>query len=196
MSNSTTLFNIENVVSINEILKNVINTATRIDLVAFNAVLVAKRAGIESVGFHVVAHELRSFGKTIEKEMMILGVLIQKLVQHIANVNKLKKSLLLLDRASFQSDQAHLAIQDKLTMKRNSVQDALSEGEADWRKLETQIRSALTLCRRGAMLSHSGKIEASYGKMLREDMNQITVEIDEIMHHVVSDLKQLNTTMS
>jgi len=185
-----------NAVSINEILKNVIAIAGRLDLVAFNAVLVAKRAGKESVGFHVVASELRAFGKNIEAEMADLDGLIRNVVRRIVALRKSAKNLRLLELTASKNDQSKILLQDKLTEKSRAYQIAMENGESEWLALENEIRRALRLCRRGAMLSNNGRIEAAYGKAFHEEMNQVACVIDEIMGRVVGNLKMLSNSLN
>ncbi len=187
---------LENAVTINEVLKKVIDTACQIDLVALNAVLVAKRAGAASAGFHVVALELRSFGHKIEQEMAVLERLIHLNVQHIAALIKLKKNLRLLQSAMDKNQQSSLMLQGVYAGKDRGYQSELAVSLATWNKLGAEIRHALSLCRRGAVLSNNGRIEATYGKSMLEDMQHIVSRIDEIMDEAVNGLKSLNQTLS
>ena len=196
MNESSPAFNLDGAISINEILKQVIDTACRIDLVAVNAVLVAKRAGTQSAGFHVVALELRTFGLEVEKEMAILGKLIYRFVHRIAALLKLARNLRLLEATEQKSDQAHSLIHTRVESKRLVYQQTLIEAEADRHALAHEIRRALTLCRTGAMLSNNGRIEAAYGTSMLEEMRTIVVSIEEIMSQTVTGLKSLNHTFN
>ena len=197
MSNDTVdVLSLENAVSINEILKKVIDIACQIDLVALNAVLIAKRAGSESAGFHVVALELRSFGLKIEQEMAVLEKLIHLNVLHIAALIKLNKNLSLLECAMKQNDQSRDLLQERYDMKNKNLQKEMDVSSATWNRLSREIRHALSLCRRGAVLSNNGRIEATYGKTMLEDMQHIVVRIDEIMDQAVNGLKSLNKNLS
>lgn len=186
---------LESAVFINEILKKVIDIACQIDLVALNAVLIAKRAGSESAGFHVVALELRSFGQKIEHEMAVLEKLIQLNVLHIAALLKLKKNLSLLNLAMLKNDQAKMLLQERYAIAEKNLQKEVDVSHAAWDRLAREIRSALSLCRRGAVLSNNGRIEATYGKTMLEDMQYIVTRIDEIMNQAVNGLKSLSETL-
>jgi len=61
--------NLNLAIAINENLKKVIEISNQINIVAMNAILIAKRAGQQSSGFRVVAMELRLFSQKIEEIM-------------------------------------------------------------------------------------------------------------------------------
>ena len=80
-------------VAINQGLKQVVDISHQINLVAMNAILVAKRAGTQSAGFKVVAMELRLFSQKMEESMAKLSLMIFQLVRRIAALRKLEKNL-------------------------------------------------------------------------------------------------------
>ena len=80
-------------VAINQGLKQVVDISRQINLVAMNAILVAKRAGAQSAGFKVVAMELRIFRQKMEESMDKLSLMIFQLVRRIADLRKLEKNL-------------------------------------------------------------------------------------------------------
>jgi methyl-accepting chemotaxis protein len=93
------LFDLNSTVAINESLKPVIDISHQISIVAINASLISKRAGDRSAGFRVLAIELRAFNEKVTSMMSHLGLLILRLVRHIAQLQKIKKRLNMLQAA-------------------------------------------------------------------------------------------------
>jgi hypothetical protein len=190
------LFNLSHAVSINESLRQVIEISAQINIVAMNALLVAKRAGQQSAGFRVVAMELRLFSQRIDEMMAHLGRLIFQLVRRIAELLKLGRNMRILRAAMSKSPEIEARLEDNFRRKQIAYSETHSIAEADWDELEREIRRSLSLCSAGAMLSHNGRIEAAYGGSMLADMQQVADRIEDIMHQTISKLKQLNFTMS
>ena len=76
------------VVKANEDIKKVIRISSGVNLVALNAMLIAKRSGEKSRGFAVVSSELRVFSRKLEGAMTGLGALIFELVRDAAAMRK------------------------------------------------------------------------------------------------------------
>jgi hypothetical protein len=190
------LFNLSHAVSINESLRQVIEISAQINIVAMNALLVAKRAGQQSAGFRVVAMELRLFSQRIDQMMAHLGRLIFQLVRRIAELLKLGRNMRILRAAMSKSPEIEARLEDNFRRKQIAYSETHSIAEADWDELEREIRRSLSLCSAGAMLSHNGRIEAAYGGSMLADMQQVADRIEDIMHQTISKLKQLNFTMS
>lgn len=182
-------------VSINHGLKQVINISHQINLVAMNAILVAKRAGQQSSGFKVVAMELRVFSQKMEEMMSRLGEMIFHLVKRIADLRKLQRNVHLLGAAIKKSSAAAVQLQQSFQLKNEQYARLNETVNHEWEKLENEVRRSLNLCSSGAMLSHNARIEAAYGGTMLADMQQVAGRIEEIMNLTISYLKQLTTTM-
>ncbi|WMW80734.1 methyl-accepting chemotaxis protein [Undibacterium cyanobacteriorum] len=182
-------------VSINHGLKQVIDISHQINLVAMNAILVAKRAGQQSSGFKVVAMELRVFSQKMEEMMSRLGEMIFHLVKRIADLRKLQRNLNLLGTTINKSDAAAGQLEHSFQAKREQVEKLNELVNQEWQKLEGEVKRSLNLCSSGAMLSHNARIEAAYGGTMLADMQQVAGRIEEIMNLTISYLKQLTNTM-
>ncbi len=182
-------------VSINHGLKQVIEISHQINLVAMNAILVAKRAGQQSSGFKVVAMELRVFSQKMEEMMARLGEMIFRLVKRIADLRKLQKNLSLLGTTMKKSPRAAEQLHASHSLKSDQFQQLQEAVEQEWQSLESEVKRSLNLCSSGAMLSHNARIEAAYGGTMLADMQQVAGRIEEIMNLTISYLKQLTTTM-
>jgi uncharacterized protein with NAD-binding domain and iron-sulfur cluster len=178
-------------VSINEGLKQVVEISHQINLVALNAILVAKRAGTQSAGFKVVAMELRLFSQKMEESMARLSDMIFQLVHRIAALRKLEKNLRSLDITLHKLANDNPQMQATFADKQEAYQGLKSATDAEWESLEKEIRRSLNLCSAGAMLSHNARIEAAYGGTMLADMQQVAGRIEEMMHLAITHLKQL-----
>jgi hypothetical protein len=195
MSKSDQLPNLDLAVSINEGLKNVIAISSQINIVAMNAILVAKRAGQQSAGFRVVAMELRLFSQKIEERMAILGALIFQLVRSIAELQKMKKRLQLLNITMSKNAESKANLDKAFQQRESAYLEKYIVTKEDWFDLEKEIERSYSLCSAGAMLSHNGRIEAAYGGAMLADMQQVATRIEEILNQTITTIKQLNITM-
>jgi uncharacterized protein with NAD-binding domain and iron-sulfur cluster len=181
-------------VSINEGLKQVVEISHQINLVAINAILVAKRAGAQSSGFKVVAMELRVFSQKMEDSGARLSLMIFQLVHRIAALRKIEKNLRSLDITMHKLAGIDTQIQAVFTKKQEAYQRLKSTNQDEWEKLEKEIQRSLLLCRAGAMLSHNARIEAAYGGSMLADMQQVAGRIEEMMTLAIIHLKQLTNS--
>ncbi|MBR7800700.1 methyl-accepting chemotaxis protein [Undibacterium fentianense] len=178
-------------VSINQGLKQVVDISHQINLVAMNAILVAKRAGAQSAGFRVVAMELRVFSQKMEEIMSTLSRMIFQLVRRIAALRKLEKNLRSINRTVTKNVNGIHHIGDAFESKQQAYQDLKNATDQEWQALEKEIRRSLNLCSSGAMLSHNARIEAAYGGSMLADMQQVAGRIEEIMNQAIDHLKHL-----
>jgi hypothetical protein len=179
-------------VSINEGLKNVITISSQINIVAMNAILVAKRAGQQSAGFRIVAMELRLFSQKIEERMAVLGTLIFQLVRSIAELQKMKKRLQLLTITMSKNAESKASLDKAFQQRQTAYLKKFTNAKDDWFNLKIEIERSYSLCSAGAMLSHNGRIEAAYGGAMLADMQHVATRIEEILHQTIVTIKQLN----
>jgi methyl-accepting chemotaxis protein len=178
-------------VAINQGLKQVVDISRQINLVAMNAILVAKRAGAQSAGFKVVAMELRIFSQKMEESMDKLSLMIFQLVRRIADLRKLEKNLRSITATMQKNANGAHQFEYAYTHKQSAYQELKDATDLEWHTLENEIRRSLNLCSSGAMLSHNARIEAAYGGSMLADMQQVAGRIEEIMNQAIFHLKQL-----
>jgi hypothetical protein len=195
MSKHDQLLSLNRAVSINESLKQVIEISSQINIVAMNAILIAKRAGPQSAGFRIVAMELRLFSRKIEDLMGFLGGLIFQLVHRVAELRKLEKRLSLLSDTMSKNTVSEERLAHSFQQRHTVYIDKKALAQIDWEQLEKEIFRSLALCSAGSMLSHNGRIEAAYGGSMLADMQQVASRIEDIMTQVITTLKHLNTTL-
>lgn len=180
----------------NEDIKKVIRVSSSVNLVALNAMLIAKRSGEKSRGFAVVSSELRVFSRKLEAAMTGLGVLVSALVRSVAATQKQQHELLHLLRIHAKQHQASEMMEPVLVRMEKrmlTIQEDVAQG---WEKLRLQLNRILQLCETGGSLSRSAKIEAVYGGDMSVTLKQVAGQVDEIMSEIFSILKLLRTQLA
>lgn len=195
MAKQDQLLNLNLAVSINENLKSVISISSQINIVAMNAILVAKRGGQQSAGFRVVAMELRLFSQKIEVTMAFLGNLIFDIVRSVAELRKMEKRLNLLATTMSKNDASQLRLKSSYQLRQDAYIEKNVSVQEDWDRLEIEIGRSFSLCSAGAMLSHNGRIEAAYGGSMLADMQQVANRIEDILGQTITTIKLLNISM-
>jgi methyl-accepting chemotaxis protein len=195
MTKPDQLLNLNLAVSINESLKRVISISSQINIVAMNAILVAKRAGQQSAGFRVVAMELRLFSQKIEEMMAFLGNLIFEIVRRVAELRKMEKRLNLLGATMSKNDASQTRLASSYQIRQSAYTEKYAKAQEDWERLEKEIGRSFSLCSAGAMLSHNGRIEAAYGGTMLADMQQVANRIEDILGQTIATIKQLNVNI-
>src|SRR5574343_1990987 len=74
------------IVRINEEIKSVVAVAFKINIMALNAIFLAKRAGSAALGFGVLSNELRVFSRDLRTQMESLRQLIHSSVIEVSRL--------------------------------------------------------------------------------------------------------------
>ena len=74
------------IVRINEEIKRVVSVSFKINIMALNAIFLAKRAGTAALGFGVLSNELRVFSQDLRDSMTALNGLIHGCVSEVSIV--------------------------------------------------------------------------------------------------------------
>lgn len=182
------------IVQINEAIKTVVRTAYRINLMAMNAIFLAKRAGQSALGFGVLSDELRRFAGEIEQQMIALGQATTGSVVTVTATLKDARTLRVLERARAQSDDAGRAIVDEVLHRRHgaAAADRLDRVAAFNRNLATMIESTAGLVEMGGVLARSAKIEAAYGGAFSQSLKQVSSDFEGTIDEIRASLGSLN----
>lgn len=194
--NDSQASSLHRVIKANEDIKKVIRISSGVNLVALNAMLIAKRSGERSRGFAVVSSELRLFSRNLEGSMTGLGELIFGLVRDAAAMQR-----------QCQGREHFLDVMSKNRQMRKLVEPAVARVEArmacieedidrDWHKLRLQLGRVLQLCESGRSLSRSAKIEAVYGGDMSVTLKQVANQIEETVEEIFSTLKLLRMQLA
>jgi hypothetical protein len=184
------------VVKANEDIKKVIRISSEVNLVALNAMLVAKRSGEKSRGFAVVSSELRVFSRRLEGAMTGLGVLIFELVRDAAAMRKQHHERRHLLNIQARGHQMRELMEPVLARVDERMRGTGEEIGCGWYKLQLQLSRVLQLCETGGSLSRSAKIEAVYGGDMSVTLKQVANQIEETVNEIFSTLKLLRTQLS
>lgn len=190
------LSDLHRVVKANEDIKKVIHISLGVNLVALNAMLIAKRSGVRSRGFAVVSSELRVFSHNLDGAMAGLGTQIFELVRDASAMQKQQQ-----ERRHFCSVIAKGPSMRKLAEPALARVDERIGGigdaiRRDWHKLRLQLNQVLQLCEAGRSLSRSAKIEAVYGGDMSVTLKQVANQIEETVSEIFFTLKQLRMQLA
>lgn len=184
------------VVQANEDIKKVIKISSGVNLVALNAMLIAKRSGEKSRGFAVVSSELRVFSHKLEGAMTGLGALIFELVRDAAAMRKQHHERRHLLNIQAQGQRMQELMGPVLARMDERMHKTAEEFGRDWQKLRLQLGRVLQLCEIGGSLSRSAKIEAVYGGDMSATLKQVANQIEETVNDIFSILKLLRTQLA
>lgn len=188
--------NLHRVVRANEEIKKVIRISSGVNLVALNAMLIAKRSGEKSRGFAVVSSELRVFSRKLESAMTGLGALVFELVRDAAAMQKQRHERRHLRATLAQGGKASELMGTMLGRREENMRATGEAIQKDWHQLQLQLNRVLQLCETGGALSRSAKIEAVYGGDMSATLKQVANQIEETVSEIFSTLKLLRSQFS
>ncbi len=181
------------IVRINEEIKSVVATAFKINLMAMNAIFLAKRAGQSALGFGVLSNELRRFAMDLQQQM---GALREMTYGSVATVTALvKQSRLnrLLDRTLANSTGDGKVLVERFIRTRHT--DALAKRQdqivALNRRLSQMIADTAQLVELGSVLARSAKIEAAYGGSFSASLLQVSSDFEHTIGEIQRSLENL-----
>jgi methyl-accepting chemotaxis protein len=178
------------IVRINEEIKAVVAVAFKINIMALNAIFLAKRAGTAALGFGVLSNELRSFSGQLRETMLSLNGLIHDSVAEV--------SVLLLD-SRYSNIFAAAAAEAPSSTRMLAVLEQRESRTAEYRgklsvlrrALRSSVEDAFRLVELGGVLAKSAKIEAAYGAAFSVSLSQVSNEFDGIVEEIRGSLDTL-----
>ncbi|MDP3639129.1 MAG: chemotaxis protein [Azonexus sp.] len=178
------------IVHINEEIKRVVGVSVKINIMALNAIFLAKRAGTAALGFGVLSNELRVFSQDLRTCMESLNGLIHACVNQVSvGLKGIRNSRLLTEAA-------------RLAPQQTSVVRILHEHEQENERrtqrltaLRRQLKGALEdvfqMVELGGVLAKSAKIEAAYGQSFAPSLAQVSGEFDGVVEEIRGSLESL-----
>ncbi len=177
------------IVRINEEIKSVVGVAFKINIMALNAIFLAKRAGTAARGFGVLSNELRVFSQDLRTCMGALTDLIHRCVNEVSVVLQDIRHTRLLREAIALSPQATLS---DVIGRREAGNGAHKARLSSLRKqLQRALDDAFQLVELGGVLAKSAKIEAAYGQSFAGSLAQVSGEFDGIVEEIRLSLQSL-----
>lgn len=177
------------IVRINEEIKRVVSVSFKINIMALNAIFLAKRAGTAALGFGVLSNELRVFSQDLRTCMESLTDLIHGCVSEVSIVlQDIRFTRLLGEAAVLAPQSAAPAVLAQRLAENEMHADKLA-------KLRNQLKRALgdafQMVELGGVLAKSAKIEAAYGQSFAVPLAQVSGEFDGIVEEIRSSLESL-----
>ncbi len=186
---ATHLTRLELTLVICEDIKLIIEIPFKTNLIAINAMLITRRAGIKSRGFSIIALELRLLSGRLRELMDEVSKVITLMIYDVVILCKTQRMMGYLNRA--QAGDKY-AILDSAISRKQAVMNKLNQGiEEDLSSLLTTLESAYALCKTSEALSRNAKIEAAYGQELSGELKLVAERIETTMDEITVSLQTL-----
>ena len=177
------------IVRINEEIKSVVAVAFKINIMALNAIFLAKRAGTAARGFGVLSNELRVFSQDLRDCMASLTGLIHACVTEVSLVLQDIRHTRLLRQAVALSSVPRMAA---VLAERELENERHTQRLASLRKqLKRALEDAFQMVELGGVLAKSAKIEAAYGQSFALPLAQVSGEFDGVVEEIRTSLESL-----
>jgi len=182
------------IVRINEEIKSVVATAFKINLMAMNAIFLAKRAGQSALGFGVLSNELRRFAMELQKQMSALREMTYGSVSTVTAMVKQVRINRVLDRARKEANGQGKALIEEFLSRRRMSAYSLHQAQiaAVNRRLAQMIADTAQLVELGSVLARSAKIEAAYGGAFSASLMQVSSDFEQTIGAIQRSLETLN----
>ena len=171
------------IAEINEEIKSIVHAAESISLTATNAILVARRAVNNAVGFNVVARELRIFSEKMALTMQGLSELIYRQVSLSASKRHRMRKIALLVKASSIGGLPQQKIVMSYTQSLVDVSELERLLKSLLRELQMTIRHTGKLCATGIVIARSASIEAAHGGAMSLTLRQIAEGVESVIEN-------------
>ena len=178
------------IVRINEEIKAVVSVAFKINIMALNAIFLAKRAGTAALGFGVLSNELRSFSSQLRETMLSLNGLIHSSVGEVSLLLQDSRSTSIL-KATVSRSPAQPRLRAVLESREQRSEQRRSKLSSLRRALRSSVDDAFRLVELGGVLAKSAKIEAAYGAGFSASLSQVSGEFDGIVEEIRVSLDTL-----
>jgi hypothetical protein len=179
------------IVRVNEEIKAIVATAFRINLMALNAIFLAKRAGNAALGFGVLSNELRRFAQDLTRHMASLREMTSGSVGSVTGVVQQQRIAAILAAALKLSGDGVPGARE--ARRRGAAR--LAEQQIRLRSLDLRLRAAVEetqqLVELGGVLARSAKIEAAYGGSFSAALMQVSTDFAEVIAQIKRSLEVL-----
>lgn len=177
------------IIRINEEIKAVVGVAFKINIMALNAIFLAKRAGTAALGFGVLSNELRVFSQDLRTGMESLTRLVYTCVGEVSRMLQDGRSTRLLLEAARLAPQAR--VEKVLQQRQRKSEEDTARLLAHRRLLKRSLEDLFQMVELGGVLAKSAKIEAAYGQGFAGSLAQVSGEFDRIVEEIRASLETL-----
>jgi len=186
---------LQRIVRVNEHIKTVVATAFSINLMALNAIFLAKQAGQSALGFGVLSNELRSFAVDLGSVMKTLRGLTSASVTIVSSRLRCERTVENLSRLRdvgvARGEEAIDAAIARNVATLETLENALRERQRSLNLALDEMRQRVDL---GGVLARSAKIEAAYGGSFAEALTQVSNDFDRTVESIRKSLDALAKT--
>jgi hypothetical protein len=180
------------IVRINEEIKSVVATAFKINLMAMNAIFLAKRAGQNALGFGVLSNELRRFATDLQQQMTVLREMTYGSVATVTGMLKQNQLNRVLERARAEAvGEGRKLIDEFLRGHAEAMLHHEDRIVALNRRLTQMIADTAQLVELGSVLARSAKIEAAYGGGFSSSLMQVSSDFEQTIGEIQRSLENL-----
>ncbi|MCX7180293.1 MAG: chemotaxis protein [Proteobacteria bacterium] len=181
------------IVRINEEIKRVIAAAFTINLMAMNAIFLAKRAGTAALGFGVLSNELRRFAIDLQQQMSMLSEMTYSSVNTVTALLKQARLNRVMEVTLNASAGSGKVLLEKILHGRLETTLAERQEQSDGvnRRLTQMITDTVQLVELGSVLARSAKIEAAYGGGLSVSLTQVSTDFEQSISEIQRSLEKL-----
>lgn len=182
------------IVRISEEIKRVVATAFKINLMAMNAIFLAKRAGQSALGFGVLSNELRRFATDLQTQMESLREMTYGSTSTVTALLKQARVNRSLELTLKTSKGEGRRIVEQMLRERHaeSLADRQAQMHGVSRRLRAMIDSTAQLVELGSVLARSAKIEAAYGGSFSAALMQVSSDFEHTIAEIHRSLEQLS----
>ncbi|RTL48462.1 MAG: chemotaxis protein [Rhodocyclaceae bacterium] len=186
------------IVRINEEIKKVVTTAFKINLMAMNAIFLAKRAGQSALGFGVLSNELRRFAMDLQRQMETLRIATTDSVVVVTGLVKQTRVERIFQRTlAVSKGQGRRMVEACLRARNDRYSGDESGGvTALNRRLSQMISDTAQLVELGSVLARSAKIEAAYGGTFSTSLMQVSSDFEQTISDIQKSLDTLTKHQS
>jgi hypothetical protein len=184
------------IVEINEEIKSIVYAAENISLTATNAMLVARQAGANAVGFNVVARELRMFSEKMAAAMQDLSKLIYRQVVLTAHKRHRSRSMALLTQTGTYGELAQTRIAPASLRSQAEVDEMERLIAAMLRELRITMRRTAKQCATGLVIARSASIEAAHGGPMTPVLRQIAQGVEDVVGNIAERVRKLESRLT
>lgn len=179
------------IVGINEEIKAIVATAFKINLMALNAIFLAKRAGRAALGFGVLSNELRGFSVELGEQMNGLRELTTGSVKLVTDLVKDARRVRILELTDVQSGgRAHTILRTVTGRADFHPTDNCALSNLRF-QLTQRLDDTWRLVELGSVLARSAKIEAAYGGGFSGPLMQVSTDFEQIISIIKASLETL-----
>jgi hypothetical protein len=171
----------------------VVKLAQSINLLALNAILLARKAGNVALGFGVISDELRMFSKALTSNM---EALIQLSYASIQTISLHRRHLRMNSLIAFAAEKItnpelkgclRLSLEQSMQLRSNTLHT--------YEHLQRLLHDAEETSRFGSVISRSLKIEATYGGIFSHMLAQIAADFGIIYRCYSRPYRSIKKTM-